>query len=105
MFLSRQNSQDQFIIYRSLLNELIENRNTVTKEIIDGIIIETSDLVNDRKSHYQVNNNNYSLVSFLAINYKSYFKNLKREDINDETYLKIKSYIEEDNYTTVVNGL
>lgn len=84
----RKSSFDYFTL---LLERAISQRNDLNS-ILDAILLETKELIEDRKTIYTISRNNFEIITFLSDNATDCIKNKTSFELDD--YIKIQHELE-----------
>jgi hypothetical protein len=87
-----QHKNQELVLFRFLLDEVIKGKNDSFKLELKSILQETHELTTGQKNYFQINRNYYSLIVFLSRADETFFKTPK-ENPNKKTYEKVKTLL------------
>lgn len=106
MFYAKDNVSQKIDIYLALLDKSVtEGSSSNYWSFFTSAFTEAHELAAGRKTHFQVNNDWYDVVSLLLRNNFDYFRDLNVDQIDNKVFIDVKNFmttLKQSN--SVVNG-
>lgn len=96
LYAKRNIEKNNVRIYIFLLNDLITKKNSNAIPLFSSLYRDTKNIVNKSISFYKIENRDFvPIVAYLSNKHPDYFRDVDTENLKDEDYTQLKSYLEE----------
>lgn len=94
MFFSHDPEIEKLENFQSYLLSIVEGRESF-KDLVDGVLTESKKLAQGDTDHYQIDRDNFFVITFLAGKLAAFLKELNTEALANTDYEKVLTKLKE----------